>query len=433
VRILLVVDYAVPIGGAEVSTLLLRDALRARGHDVRVFASTAHRDDAESFADYACLGTTGPLRTLLQTCNPWAFVGLRRALRAFRPDVVCVGLFLTQLSPLILPLLRGVPAVHRAHWRRTICPLGTKQLPDGSECASPWGRACLAGGCLPARDWLPLMLQMRLWRRWRGAFDVVLANSAMVARSLAANGVGPVGVAHGGVRLGPPRGPLGDPPVAVFTGRLVRKKGADVLLRAFARVRRELPEARLVVVGDGPERRGLERLARALGLGGAVTMCGRLSRDDAADRLEGAWVQVVPSRYQEPFGIVILEAMARGTVVVASRAGGIPEIVRDGETGLLVPPGDEEALAGALLAVLGDRALAERLGRAGRRVAGADFSPDAYVAPFLEAFDRLVDRHAAASVVAPAGSPPLAAPAASPSSPVAPAAPPSPPVAAPSP
>jgi glycosyltransferase involved in cell wall biosynthesis len=285
------------------------------------------------------------------------------------------------------------------------------------------------------------MVQMRLFRRWRGAFDVVLANSAMVAGSLAANGVGPVEVAHGGVRFDPPRAPLGDPPVAAFAGRLVRKKGADVLLRAFARVRRELPEARLVVVGDGPERPGLERLVRDLGLGGAVTMCGRLSRDEAADRLDGAWVQVVPSRYQEPFGVVILEAMARGTAVVASRTGGIPEIVRDGETGLLVPPEDEDALAGALLAVLGDRALAERLGRAGRRVAAAHFSPDAYVAPFLAAFDRLVDRHAAAAAGASAGSPPLAAPAAAPppvpaaypSPLVAPAAPPSPPVAAPSP
>jgi hypothetical protein len=104
VKILLVNDYAVRQGGAEVLLLRLRDALRERGHDVRLFASNAKEDGNCTPADYTCRGTTSRFRTLLQVANPWAAIGLRNVLRSFQPDVVHVKIFLTQLSPLILPL-----------------------------------------------------------------------------------------------------------------------------------------------------------------------------------------------------------------------------------------------------------------------------------------------------------------------------------------
>jgi glycosyltransferase involved in cell wall biosynthesis len=389
-KILLVADYAAAVGGAETSTLLLRDGLRARGHDVRVFASSARVGDVNNFADFTCFGTTGPLRTLLQTCNPWAFFALRRVLRTFQPDVVHVGIFLTQLSPLILPLLRRVPAVYRAHWRRSICPVGTKQLPSGANCHWTWGTACARESCLPLRDWLPLMIQMRLWWRWRGAFDVVVANSQMVARSLETNGLTPVIAAYNATETRQARPPLREPPTVTFAGRLVRKKGVDVLLRAFARVRAELPQARLVIAGDGPEMPALGKLLTELALTNSVTMCGHLTRAKMDEQFRGSWLQVVPSRYQEPFGMVAAEAMMRGVAVVASRVGGLSEIVSDGETGLLVAPEDADDLAQALLRLLNNRASAEKMGRAARDRACRYFSQDDYVTRFLEIFEQII-------------------------------------------
>lgn len=109
-KILLVNDDAVRQGGAEILLLKLRDSLRERGHDARLFASNAKEDGKCSLADYTCRGTTSRFRTLLQVANPWAAIGLRKVLRSFQPDVVHVKIFLTQLSPLILPLLRDVPS-----------------------------------------------------------------------------------------------------------------------------------------------------------------------------------------------------------------------------------------------------------------------------------------------------------------------------------
>jgi glycosyltransferase involved in cell wall biosynthesis len=388
-KILLVNDYGAPYGGAEVQVWALRDGLRARGHDARLFSSSARPAGGSSFADYECLGTTSRFRTLLQAANPWAFWRLRRVLAEFRPDVVHVRVFLTQLSPLILPLLRDVPSLHQVVSYRPICPTGTRMLRDGTPCDAPAGSACHRNGCLPLRDWPPLMLQLKLYRRWRHAFDQVLANSQAVRLRLAAGGIAPDAVIWNGVRFRPPRPPLAAPPTAAFAGRLVPEKGADVLLRAFARTAEQIPQARLLVAGDGLERERLHRLKDELGLSGSVAMPGHLSRAKIERRFDAAWTQVVPSRWEEPFGNAALEGMMRGTAVIASRAGGLAEFVRDDRTGLLVPPGDPEALAGALVRLLRDRELAEEMGRQGRELALEQFSEAGCVDRLLQIYRTL--------------------------------------------
>jgi glycosyltransferase involved in cell wall biosynthesis len=391
-RILLVNDYATPVGGVEILVLMLRDRLRERGHEVRVFASSARPGGGEGFADYECFGTTSRFRTLLQTANPWAHWRLRRVLAAFQPEVVHVLLHLTQLSPLILPLLRNVPSVFHAQWYRAVCPLGTKMFPDGQTCHVPWGTVCYHTHCLPLRDWVPLMVQMRLWRQWRQAFNRVVAVSTAVQRSLIAEGIAPVDVIWNGIPPQRSRPPLVSPPTAAFAGRFVREKGIDVLLRAFAKVVAAIPEARLVLVGDGPERLPLHRLIADLGLSTRVSIAGHLPRQELEQYLAKAWVQVVPSRWSEPFGLVAAEAMMRGTAVIASDTGGLMEIVQDGDTGFLVPPGDPEALATRLLQVLHDRDLAEHLGQAGRTMALACLSETTVVDRFVEVYQQLIEQ-----------------------------------------
>lgn len=151
-------------------------------------------------------------------------------------------------------------------------------------------------------------------------------------------------------------------PLVGFIGRLVMQKGVDILLRAFAIVERRHAKARLVLAGDGPQRVALERLARSLGLR-RVSFLGW--RADTANILADVDLLAMPSRW-EGFGLVALEAMAFGKPVVAARVSALPEIVVPEETGLLVPPGDPEALADAILAILADPSRAAAMGLAGR-------------------------------------------------------------------
>jgi glycogen(starch) synthase len=160
----------------------------------------------------------------------------------------------------------------------------------------------------------------------------------------------------------------GSPRRILFVGRLVDAKGVSTLVSAFSRL--ETRGAELVLVGDGPRRAELEGLARRLGIAGAVRITGFVPHEHVPALLAAGDLLVLPSRYEE-LGTVLVEALHAGLPVVASRVGGIPEVVEDGVTGLLVPPGDARALAAAIDAVLGDELLAGRMSAAALRRAPA--------------------------------------------------------------
>jgi glycosyltransferase involved in cell wall biosynthesis len=138
------------------------------------------------------------------------------------------------------------------------------------------------------------------------------------------------------------------------------KKGLDVLLRAFARLQDTEGPLNLVLVGDGPLRGQLEKLSVSLGISEKVQFLGRRGRDRVKQLLHACTVFVLPSR-SEPFGIAIIEAMACKKPVIATTAGGIPEIVENGKNGILVPPENPKALAEAILSVLKDEILRNRI------------------------------------------------------------------------
>jgi len=185
-------------------------------------------------------------------------------------------------------------------------------------------------------------------------------------------------VVHYGLDSPPePWGPRGGPdlapetPVLVAVCRLVRQKGVDVAVEAFALVRERHPAAQLVVLGEGPLRDELTALAARHGVDDAVSFPGRVG--DIAWWLRRASVVVHPARW-EGFGLALLEAMLCERPIVATRVSSIPEIVAEGETGLLVPQDDPTALAEAVGALLDDPARASAMGEAGRLRARAEFS-----------------------------------------------------------
>ncbi len=153
----------------------------------------------------------------------------------------------------------------------------------------------------------------------------------------------------------------------LFVGRLVPYKGLNVLLRAFRRVHKQIPEARLAIVGTGPELPRLQRIIQKQGLEKVVKFHMHLTRENLRKAYSACDVFVLPSRSRsEAFGIVLLEAMARGKPVVATHVGGVPYVVNDHETGLLVPPYDPVPLSNAISLMLTNYELREQFGIAAR-------------------------------------------------------------------
>jgi glycosyltransferase involved in cell wall biosynthesis len=154
--------------------------------------------------------------------------------------------------------------------------------------------------------------------------------------------------------------PLPETPTALFVGVLERYKNVDGLIAAWRRVAERVPDARLVVVGRGPLRADVEQLTAELP---GIELIAELPPEGVSAALDDATLLVLPSRH-EGLGRVVIEAFARGRGVVASRAGGVLDLVDDGVQGLLVDPEDTVGLAGALTTVLSQRGVAERLGAA---------------------------------------------------------------------
>jgi len=168
------------------------------------------------------------------------------------------------------------------------------------------------------------------------------------------------------------------------------KKGLDVLLRAFALMQGVPLPCKLVLVGDGPLRGSLERLALALGIQHQVEFLGLQGRAQVAKLIQGCEVFVLPSR-SEPFGIVLTEAMACKKPVVATTVGGISEIIKDGTNGLLVEPDNPNALAEALLNVLQNRALRLSIANNGYMTVVKEFSSEKTGSLYEALFADLVD------------------------------------------
>ncbi|MEX0745171.1 MAG: glycosyltransferase family 4 protein [Phycisphaeraceae bacterium] len=158
----------------------------------------------------------------------------------------------------------------------------------------------------------------------------------------------------------------------LFVGRLAAVKGVAVLLEAMAEVVRQCPQAELTLVGDGADRGELERLAGELGVAAHVRFVGYRSPSEVRALLEASDLFVLPS-FAEGVPVVLMEAMAAGVPVVATRVAGVSELVEDGVAGRLVHPGDSEALTRAMAALLNDAALRQRMGDAGRAAVRQEF------------------------------------------------------------
>jgi glycosyltransferase involved in cell wall biosynthesis len=181
----------------------------------------------------------------------------------------------------------------------------------------------------------------------------------------------------------------------LFVGRLIERKGAAFAVQALGELAQAARSVRLTIVGDGPERESLVRLAEARGVADRIEFAGELSPAAVRARYTEGGIFIMPAvtdwkGEQEGFGMVIVEAMAYGLPIVASRSGGIPDIIRDGENGLLVPERDVAALAAAVTRLLDDRDLVARLATAARDDIRHRFAP----ARIATAFDTVYRRAA---------------------------------------
>ena len=315
----------------------------------------------------------------------------RDLLADLRPDVVHVHDLLD--TSLHEAAGRRAPLVWNVH-NFIACTSGYKYFRQpGQECMRPHGPGCvghlLFHGCAHARDPRPYprrYAQTSARVKALKRADLALVHSRFMADHVTSNAVERVRVAPPFVGSLPPPEPLPADASVLFVGRVTPQKGLDVLVRAIEPLGLELE-----VCGDGwglPETRELVDVLR---LGDRVRFHGAVDPADLGGHYERASIVVVPSLWPEPFGLVGLEAMAHARPVIGTATGGIPEWLRDRESGLLVPPGDVGALSSAIAELAGDPHLSAAMGRRGRMRGEEEVSTDRYLAAVEPAYELARD------------------------------------------
>jgi glycogen(starch) synthase len=365
-RILFWVDAFYPgIGGVQVLGTALLRALRRQGHELLVFGGPYLSDRADPDVFDGIPLHRFPFEYLVHPHSP-AMIGrikreLAGLLHAFKPDLAHIFhastgfvLYLESANaapaPTLLTLhgnpLNATPPINAAR-RRLLCEV------DWIACCSEALRAEM------------VQLVPEIWDHCS-----TVLNSLEMPRER------------------PEPLPIAEPRI-VCIGRLDPQKGFDFALDAFALVASKLPRARLVVAGDGPERAALEAQADRRGIQEKVDFCGWFPPSRVPDLLNQAALVLMPSRF-EPFGLVALQAAQMGRPVIASRVGGLPEVVVDGETGLLVDPENVPLLAQAIESLLAQPDRSVEMGAQARAHAERNFSWDRFVGHYEMLYKQLI-------------------------------------------
>ena len=364
--------------GAASQTLALASALITNGEHVSIAGQRG------SALERASLERGVSFHPVAFRATPWDLMRLTNVIRRERPDVVHA----MSVVPLVLARPRVLAASGPGRGREGL--FATIHV-------DPTSPLVFADGKSRPRA---ARFRNRLLRRVAPGLDCLFLVSGAILAELEAMGVAGRKVVVGAIvdatdlakrRREPVELPAGRPRIGSAVGQLERLKGVDHLLRAFAALSTEYPEAACLIAGEGTEREALTLLAAELGVRDRVHLMGYI--DDPAAFIGSLDVYVSPS-LSEGLGVALAEALALGVPAVATDVGGTRDVVIPGRTGLIVPPADSSAMAGAIRQLLGNPERAHRMAREAAADAGSRFGPDRVLDVTLAEYRRAIERRA---------------------------------------
>lgn len=384
-------------GGEDAAVDAQVRMLKGAGHLVELIEV-----DNETIDETA--GVAGQVRLAATTI--WSTTGMQRvasAVRTIRPDVVHVHNTFPLLSPAIYAPSRalGPAIVQTLHNFRLVCPNGVL-FRDGHPCEDCVGKpvalpgvvhACYRDSVLASGVVAGMLAVHRIRGTWRRDIDRFVALSSFARDRLIHGGIPPSRMSVLRNFVDEPSAPAGDAGEdLLFVGRLTEDKGVPILLEAWRSSR--IP-GRLRIAGDGP----LGPLVRTAAAepGSRIDALGRLSRDRTLEEMRRARAVIVPSQWYENCPMTVIEAFACGRPVIATRHGGLAEMVEDGSTGLLVDPGSAAGLAASLARAVAEPDLMVAMGQAARRRYEEAYSPEVAYRALIDVYREAIEHRRRAS------------------------------------
>lgn len=400
-RILMVNKYLYPRAGAETYMITVAEALLAAGHQVAFFGM-AHPDNTRigpsATVPFLEFGRSQPTAKRLANIGK-AFAGglagtTRHRLETFcqtwKPDLIHAHNIYNQLPPsMFRGAARHIPVLMTVHDYKPVCP-NYSLFVDGATCTECVGgsvmpcvkKRCCQGSLFASGLAAASALHHRHARTYHRDYHWMVSPSHFVRERLIDGGLDGerIQVIHNFAAI--PEHFTAPGTGLFYGGRLCVEKGVDVLLKGYAML--PAPRPRLRIAGDGPLAESLQALSRELGLE-TVTWLGRIKPEEVLSELDQAAVAAVPSTWFENCSMAIMESLAMGRAVLASNAGGNPDLVRPGIDGEVFEAGSPESVRDALLRLFNEYDL-KALGRAAREAAQARFSPSVHLKQLLTAY-----------------------------------------------
>lgn len=346
-KILLINDYQEKIGGAEVYIHELLNYLQERGHEVKLFTSNV------SQLEYSYRIKHITLRDYLQRLfNLSAYHDIKKIAKSFSPDVVHVHGIFNELSPSVIYALKQYPIVMTVHNNQLVSPLPLSVGKDGTPCKDD-----VCSGCLNCVGWKGTIYEYikRTWYKFLLIpVKLYICPSDYMCKQLRNHGFRNATKLENGISLLKYE-PIYNFDTLLFIGQLIREKGCHVLIRAMKLISEKIPTIKLIIAGEGSEEDELKKLVKTLSLEKNIRFIGKLSRMKLNNLYRTITCTVVPSLMPDNFPTVCLESISAGRPVIGSATGGIPEIIEDGQTGLLAKPNNHIELANKIIHFLSDK------------------------------------------------------------------------------
>jgi len=374
-RILIINDSCREVGGAETYIFGIMKLLREQGDEVFLFSyDTEKREE-----DYSLIIKHKEKKARFLV-NKFGFSmrvynELKDYIKNVNPDVIHLHNNYIYSNSVLLALKKSKkPVIHHVHDWGLICPTSWSVYKKSLKvCKSVEGIQfkCLRKGCLPFHHWISTYLRNKIRIKLeRNVVDLFISPSIRLRDYLKDHNMNPViwlpqFIEFEDVEVRIPNGNI-----LLYVGALSKNKGVEYLINAFPKIKEEIRDAKLHIVGDGPEREALEELSKGMD----VKFFGRVPHDEVLEHYKHAKLLVMPSVWMENGPFVLYEGMSSGKPVIATKRGGIVDLVRDGINGFIVRAADSEAIAEKTIKLLKDKNLLKEFSKSSQKIIKEEFT-----------------------------------------------------------
>lgn len=354
-RILLINDYKTNIAGTEMYMWSLKNELEKRGHKVAVFGSDV--SVKKYMNDQKVKSPTIYIKRLF---NIKAYLEFKKFLKNFKPDIIHLQNIFNEITPSILLATQNIPVIMTIHDNQIVNPVAILSERTGKECKKRTCGGCI--NCIGPKGALYEFVKRKLHRQLLKKVLLYLTPSNYMENLVREAGFSPV--------LNVPNGTsffkyskIRNFNNLLYVGRLTKEKGIEYLLRAMPKVINQYPNIKLTIVGDGENKNYFINLAKDLKVMNNVKFTGPIKNKDLEIYYKNSAIVIVPSIYQDNFPTVCLEALSMGRPIIGTNRGGIPELIENKYTGLIIPPYNSNKLTKAIINLLSDTQMLEKMSK----------------------------------------------------------------------